>query len=67
MHLSSIAAALFLCASLTAAQTTHLVDNGPGFDYSPSALTVQVGDTVTWVWQGGVHTVTSSTASISDM
>jgi plastocyanin len=64
MHLRPPAAALFLLASLTAAQTTHLVDNGPSFAFSPSALTVQVGDTVTWVWKGGLHTVDSGTGGI---
>jgi plastocyanin len=55
------AAALFLAPALPAAQTTHFVDNGPGFDFAPSALTIEVGDTVTWVWQGGLHSVYSST------
>jgi plastocyanin len=62
--LRALLVALALGASQAAAQTTHFVDNGPGFDFSPASLTVAVGDTVTWVWQGGVHTVYSATAGL---
>jgi plastocyanin len=55
------AAALSLLSALSSAQTTHFVDNGPSFDFTPSALTIEAGDTVTWVWQGGLHSVYSST------
>src|SRR5688572_13195495 len=64
MQSTSIAAALLLLSSFAAAQTTHIVENGPGFDFIPADLTVQMGDTVTWVWKGGVHTVTSQTGDL---
>lgn len=43
------------------AQTTHTVTVGPNFQstFSPKDLTIQVGDTVTWVWSGGPHNVVS--------
>lgn len=57
----ALAAALALPAE---AQTTHFVDNGPNFDFVPANITIDVGDTVTWVWKGGVHTVYSSTGGL---
>jgi plastocyanin len=53
-----------LLALPAAAQTTHLVDNGPSFSFAPKHLTIQVGDTVTWVWKGGAHSVYSSTGGL---
>ena len=32
------------------------------FKYTPAKLTIKVGQKVTWVWTGGTHTVTESTA-----
>ena len=43
---------------------TWFVDNGPGFAFLPQDLQIQVGDTVTRVWKGGVHTVYSSTGGL---
>lgn len=40
------------------AQTTHTVDL-ESFTFVPSSLTVQVGDTVDWVWVVGLHNVIS--------
>jgi len=60
------AAALFLASSLPSAQTTHFVDTGPSFDFTPIALTIEAGDTVTWVWQGGLHSVYGSTSGLPD-
>lgn len=39
------------------AQTTHTVDQ-VGFDFVPADITIQLGDTVNWVWSSGDHTVT---------
>ncbi|MEM7309904.1 MAG: plastocyanin/azurin family copper-binding protein [Planctomycetota bacterium] len=63
--LLTLATGLLASASLSA-QTTHFVDNGPTFDFIPKDITIQVGDTVTWVWKGGVHTVDSSVSGIPD-
>ncbi len=38
----------------------HTVDVGPGMSFSPSDLTVEVGETVEWVWVGGTHNVNGS-------
>lgn len=45
-----------------AAQTTHTVSVGPNMTntFSPKNLTIQVGDTVQWVWAGGIHNVVSN-------
>ena len=44
----------------TPMSTTHMVLVGSeGFSFSPSSLTIQVGDTVQWMWSTGGHTVTS--------
>lgn len=44
-----------------AAQTTHTVAVGPNLTntFSPKDLTIQVGDTVSWVWASGPHNVVS--------
>ena len=55
---------LALLAAPAAAQTTHFVDNGPSFSFAPANLTINLGDTVTWVWKGGTHTVYSSTGGL---
>jgi plastocyanin len=34
--------------------------------FSPSSLSIRVGDTVHWVWQGSGHTVTSGTGGVPD-
>jgi len=39
------------------AQTTHTVDQF-GFSFSPANISIDGGDTVNWVWNGGDHTVT---------
>ena len=48
------------------AQTTHIVNNGPAFDFVPADITIDVGDTVKWVWVGGLHNVESGVGGISD-
>lgn len=37
---------------------THIIEQ-QGLTFSPQTLTVQVGDTVRWVWSAGSHTTTS--------
>jgi plastocyanin len=34
--------------------------------FAPAMLTIKVGETVTWNWAGGSHTVTSGTGCMSD-
>lgn len=36
------------------------------FKYTPSSLTIKVGETVTWKWTSGSHTVTSGTNCVRD-
>jgi plastocyanin len=54
--------ALFTAAFVfvpTGANTeTHVVTQ-IGFSFVPDSLTISVGDTVEWVWTGGIHTVTN--------
>jgi plastocyanin len=40
-----------------------LVGSGPTAAFSPKAVTINVGDTVNWVWKSDSHTVTSVTGS----
>jgi plastocyanin len=44
------------------AQTTHTVTQS-GLGFSPANLTIEVGDTVRWVWTSLAHTVTSGTGA----
>ena len=37
------------------------------FSFTPATLTIKAGETVTWTWAGGSHTVTSGTNCTSDM
>lgn len=50
--------------SLTAFATVHQVNSG-GFYYTPSELTINVGDTVVWINDGGTHDVNGNISSIS--
>ncbi|MCP4589957.1 MAG: IPTL-CTERM sorting domain-containing protein [bacterium] len=45
---------------------THNVDVGPGFVFTPDALTVDEGDTVKWTWAGGFHDVESGVGGAYD-
>ena len=51
-------AILFLVS--TAYSTTWTVQ-AAGFSFTPSSITVNVGDTVKWQWVEGTHTTTSAT------
>ena len=57
-----VASACLLAAPALA--TTHTVTQ-TGLTFSPANLTVVEGDTVEWVWTGGVHTVTSGSPCTS--
>ncbi len=62
MHrrLASLFALMALLASTWAHAGQVRVDVG-NFQFSPSAVTVNLGDQVVWVWTGGNHSVTSGT------
>jgi plastocyanin len=50
----------FLLTPVLAWGTTHTV-NQDGLTFAPGEITIEVGDTVEWIWSGGSHTVTSGT------
>ena len=37
------------------------------FAFAPATLTIKAGETVTWTWAGGSHTVTSGASCKGDM
>ncbi|MCB1555511.1 MAG: hypothetical protein KDJ14_17065 [Xanthomonadales bacterium] len=53
-----------LCVSASAHAVTHEVTLS-GFSFTPSSLTIQVGDTVRWRNQGGFHDVVADDTSFS--
>ncbi len=52
--------AIFAVPGSAWSQTTHTVVQA-GLSFSPSAVLVECGDNVRWVWTGGGHTVTEGT------
>lgn len=56
---------LLLAGSAQAAD--HAVTVGPGFVFTPAAITIAQGDTVTWTWAGGLHSVTSGANCVADL
>ena len=50
--------------SLSAYATVHQVNSGMFF-YSPSELTINLGDTVVWINEGGTHDVNGDISSIT--
>jgi len=52
-----MAIVLVLGATLSFAQTTYVIQVGPGFTntYSPANVTCTVGDTISFVWVSGFH------------
>ena len=54
-----------LCFFNFSAQTTHTVNAG-SYYYTPTNLTVQVGDSVIWINDGGLHDVNGNTNSITN-
>ena len=59
-----ILATLLICVSVSA-QTTHTINTG-SFYYTPSSLTIDVGDSVIWINDGGYHDVNGDTNSITN-
>jgi plastocyanin len=58
--LPAVATAAALAAVPPASATTHIVTQ-MSLSFSPNSITIEVGDTVQWVWSAGSHTVTSGT------
>jgi len=56
----SLTAVLFLGALVVAPTlaATHTV-NQIGTTFAPGDITIDVGDTVEWIWSAGIHTVTN--------
>jgi plastocyanin len=61
-HIIRFTCALVLLPTLALAQTIHTV-NQVSLSFSPSDLTINVGDTVQWIRSSGSHTVTNGTGS----
>lgn len=66
LYLAPAAALLTLASPAMAGGTTHDVQVGPGFTYSPQDLVIDVGDTVLWTWAGGFHDVESGVDGVFD-
>ena len=63
MKLTSQILSAGLCLLLIpalAGAVTHTV-NQAGLTFDPAEITIEVGDTVEWIWASGSHTVTSGT------
>ena len=59
-----ISIVLLLLVARSTQAATHNVLVGPGGAFTPSDLTIDVGDTVTWTWAGGFHNVVSGTGAV---
>lgn len=55
----TLTTALLSLTTLSAFATIHIVTVAD-FAFSPSSMTVNVGDTVRWTWVSGFHTTTST-------
>ncbi len=55
-----ICIATLMMISTKSFSTVHVI-NQTGFTFSPSNLTVNVGDVIRWVWSNDAHTTTSKT------
>ena len=55
----ALAVLLIAASGATAALHNVIVAPGGSFAFSPADITVAVGDTVHWVWEGGRHNVAS--------
>jgi glucose/arabinose dehydrogenase len=57
---------LILCVTavsgLAATVSVHVGPSNDFFSFSPSSVSINVGDTVQWVWDSGPHSATSGTA-----
>ena len=56
--------ALLLAGPALAAD--HEVVVGPGFVFIPANITINEGDSITWVWAGGFHSVRSGAGCVAD-
>ena len=61
-----ITAAIATLSTASIALAAKHVVTQSGFTFSPSSITVAVGDTVQFVHTGGIHTVTSGTVCAAD-
>ena len=52
--------AILLMSMLLMGQQTHVITQS-GMAFDPASITVDVGDTIQWVWTGGTHTTTATT------
>ncbi len=57
---------IFVLSYAAFPQTTHIVQVS-NFVFTPANLTIAKGDTVTWVWENGVHTTTSDSTTGVDV
>ena|GEM_PF-560889 len=58
MKTSIIFVLAFLLFTVKSSGTVHVITQN-GFSFSPSSLTVSIGDTIRWQWTAGSHTTTS--------
>ena len=56
---------LSICYLSVNAQTSHLV-NTSGMSFSPDSLTINVGDTVTWINTGGFHNINATLVTFAN-
>lgn len=50
-------------AAVPSAEAAIHIVNQVNFGFQPADLTIAQGDTVRWVWSGGIHTVTNGTGA----
>lgn len=62
----AIVSTMCFAGATASAQTTHDVNVGPGFAFSPADITINVGDTVRWTWVSGFHNVESGVGGSHD-
>ena len=48
------------------AQVSHIINSG-SYYYTPTNLTIDVGDTVTWINDGGLHNVNFAVSTITGL
>ncbi|MBX7108139.1 MAG: T9SS type A sorting domain-containing protein [Chitinophagales bacterium] len=60
LRLNLLALIFFSCGMLSAQATKHVVTVS-NFVFTPSSMTINLGDTVEWQWLNGIHTTTSTT------
>ena len=63
---TGLAALAVLALNAAALAETHTVMVGPGNLFTPADVTIQLGDTVHWDWNGGTHNVESGVGGTHD-